>query len=64
MADVRAAGGGFNGTRVVFEAITDAGARWMENRGGFACCAITTTKTGAEEALRDLADFGLVVAWA
>ena len=64
MADVLAAGNGFAGTTVEFTALTEAGKRWLELRGGFACEAIVCTKSQAQDGLADAVEFGLAVQWA
>jgi hypothetical protein len=64
MADIIATTGGFSGTTVEFTAQTDAGKRWLEFRGGFACEAITCSKSQASAGYADIAEHGLTVALA
>lgn len=59
MADILATTGGFSGTTVEFTAQTEAGRRWLEFRGGFACEAITCTKSQSAAAFDDIAEHGL-----
>ena len=64
MADILATTGGFSGTTVEFTAQTEAGKRWLEFRGGFACEAITCSKSQAAAGYADIADHGLTVSLA
>jgi hypothetical protein len=64
MTDILASTNGFSGTTVEFTAQTEAGKRWLEYRGGFACEAITCAKSQAQAGYSDIANYGLSVSLA